>query len=189
MNQTVTSMHFVWARRFTRLLHIFFFSSSQFVHDRLGHQHQHAETKLQQRKVTFLSNFYKTTEWQVHVSHFESSHDFHSVSFHTWNRVETCSILKHDHCLPTEAKQAVAQYVNREKFSASMEPWFVFVSQLVCQSYYINLSTKIYKLYLTYYFLWIWQKKIVPNATNFHTRGYKNVLTLAMRSLIPSTSN
>jgi hypothetical protein len=114
-----------------------------FVHDWRGHQHQHAETKLQLRKVTFLSNFYKTTEWQVCVSHFESSHDFHSVSFHTWNRIEKCSILKHNHCLPSETKQAAAQYVNREKCSASVEPWFVFVSQLVCQSYYINLSTKI----------------------------------------------
>jgi len=113
-------MHFVWAQRFTRLLHIFFLHS--FVRDRLGHQHQHAETKLQLRKVTFLSNFYKTTEWQVYVSHFESSHDFHSVSFHTRNRIEKCSILKHNHCLLSEAKQAVAQYVNREKFSASMEP-------------------------------------------------------------------
>jgi hypothetical protein len=137
MNQPDMSMHLV-RLTLSLCLHVFFIPS--FVRDRLGHRCQYADTKLQLREVTFLSNVYKTTEWQVYVSHFESSHDFHSVSFHTWNRTEKCSILKHNHCFTVTSDTGSCTICQSLNFSASLESWFVFVSQLVCQSYYINLS-------------------------------------------------
>jgi hypothetical protein len=138
MNHTVTSMHFVWANRFTRLLHVF--SLHSFVHDRRGHQHQTCRNKNYNcERVTFLSNFYKTTEWQVCVSHFESSHDFHSVSFHTWNRIEKCSNI--------EARPLFT--VRREKQGCcticQSRKVFSFTAALICFRFAACLSILLYK--------------------------------------------
>jgi hypothetical protein len=159
------------------------------VQDRRGHQHQHAENKTTTAKGHILIKFLQNNRMASSRVTFRIKPWFPLRQFPYMKPYWKVFNIKARPLFTVRGETGSCTICqSREVFS--------FSGGLICFRFAACLSILLYKSFQRKFLRVIANllfplntKKNVRNGTKFHTRGYRNVLTLAMRSLIPSSSN